>query len=930
LAGASLGVLIEPGVGYALVATATSCALNGVPDLSLSTTGLQVRARKGLDTTTITGAPTSVQTPGGAVNLDFRKLGSGTGSVTDIEGSVTVNVAGFVSLSGDFGFQKFTDGSDNTDLAIGAMNVNAILGTASTNVTITDASLGLLVESGVGYALVAKAGSCALNGVPDLSISSSGLSVLIRKGLDPSTVHGAPTSVVTPGGSVPFDLTGLGSSDVAEISGSISINVANFVSLSGQFSFTETTTGTLTKILVGASSVTAFIGSVDSSGNPALGVQVTGASFGLVIYRDSTAASSTYALQAKAPSIALVGLPDAISLTGSANVAINTTGAAVNETIPNSLGVTFTDGTNSTADQRNIKSSGGSLALAVGSTFSLAGDFSIAESVSGTTTKVLIGAANIKTAAGTTVAADGSSDTFTLSNGTLGLVLFESGGTSQGYALTASATATVAVGSALSGSATITIRRNTTTSAVSETVPVGGSNISVVFSSSEVATGGNAFQAIVLSNASLNLDNMLIITASQGSQSTLATGASSTNLTGVTLAIENGDSQNSQTLFSISAGSAVYTEFSGTVTATTATGAGLPARADGQSWGNGDRDLFLSNITFSIGSFVTFSATSVDVQHYTTSTSATVDSFNFSGVSITFLAGGKPMVTLGGSAQFHYNSTDGFKFDSFTNPTFSFLDPTVSLGPITLVNPGVGLDNFQFSLAHNSPSGSMNVDLSATIHITVQTANIGSSTSALHATITTLDGGFSVSAALDLLHPLAAPTISFNGFTLQASQFSITLGSYLTLSATGTTQDPLMINPAATASQDLISFGTLSATLKAGSVILTGSASNFAIEGDGSFLAKPGFAVSITLGQGGESSLSWPTWLPLKSASVTLSWADFTAHPDQFLIELSASVDTSIGPISLSGSVTNAVIDPQLVAQGKFPIISVGSIVVSA
>ncbi len=54
--------------------------------------------------------------------------------------------------------------------------------------------------------------------------------------------------------------------------------------------------------------------------------------------------SATYALQATVSSttgIELVGLSD-LSLSGSASVAINTTGAAVNETIPNSPGVTFT------------------------------------------------------------------------------------------------------------------------------------------------------------------------------------------------------------------------------------------------------------------------------------------------------------------------------------------------------------------------------------------------------------------------------------------------------------------------------------------------------------------------------------------------------------------------------------------------------------
>ncbi len=960
IANAQVGVIVKEGSPstYVLEARGSSnpadTALTGVPGLTLSATNLLVRVRSGLDVSDLpSGLPASVQTPGGAVTFDFSGLGTGTSNVTDIEGHLTLAVAGLASLEGDFGFQAFADGSAS-DLAIGANNVNVVLGTASTNVTITGASLGLLVKSGVGYALVANGGTDTLNGVPGLSISSTGLSVRVRSGLDPSTLTGAPTSVQTAGGgSVPLDFSNLGSSNVTEVAGSISINVANLVSLIGKFSFTETTTGSLTKILVGASGVSAFLGSVDSSGNPTLGVQVTGASFGLVIYRDSTATSSTYALQATAPSatapsIALVGLPDNISLTGSASVAINTTGAAVNETIPNSPGVTFTDGTNGTADQRNIKSLGGHLSLVVGPQsspyFSLAGDFSISELVSGTETKVLIGAANLT--ANSPVMADGGTDTFNLSNGTLGLVLFQSGGTNEGYALTASATATVAVGSALSGSATLTIRRNTTTSAVNETIAVGASTVAVVFSDSEVATvadasGSDAFQAIVLSNASLNLDNTLVITASEGSNSVPVPNASSINLAGVTLTLQipadQTTGQPAQVLLNIGAGSAVYTSFSDTVSASNATSAGLPARADGQSWGSGDKDLVLSNVTFSIGSFVTFSATSINVQHYTYTDASlatvTVNSFNFSGAKITFLANANPMVTLTGSPQFHYSTAEGFKLDSFGSPGISFLDPSYSLGPITVKDPSVSLDSFDFNFASTSSSPG-NVNVSAVVHVKAAAASIGSDTSPINASLTNLDIKFTVSAGFDLLHPLALPTISANGFTVQVNTCAINIGTTsdgfsLSLTA-GTSANPLVINPTAGAGQDLISFGTLTATLNISAINLklTGSASNFAIEGDGSFLAKPGFAISITLGASDASSFSWPSWLPLQSASVTLSWPDFNAHPDRFLIELSATINASLGPISLNGSITNAVIDPQLIVQGKFPIISVDSIAV--
>src|SRR6266852_4854238 len=108
----------------------------------------------------------------------------------------------------------------------------------------------------------------ALNGVPDLSISTTGLQVEIEHGLVPSNLPmGVPTTI---GG---VDLKTLGSTDITQVQGMAAINVASFVSLSGMFSFTESVSndsdmmGTTTKILVGASDVNASVGVEDGSGN---------------------------------------------------------------------------------------------------------------------------------------------------------------------------------------------------------------------------------------------------------------------------------------------------------------------------------------------------------------------------------------------------------------------------------------------------------------------------------------------------------------------------------------------------------------------------------------------------------------------------------------------------------------------------------------
>ena len=287
---------------------------------------------------------------------------------------------------------------------------------------------------------------------------------------------------------------------LAEIEVTASINVVGFVSLSGTFDFSKTTTpdadgkGTTTKILVAASGVNAFIGTADGRS----GVQIAGASLGLAIYRDSKATGSTYALQASAPSITILPQGE-VSLSGSAIVAINTTGLPVtDQLIPGTpLPALLTTGS-------NVKSFGGSLTLHVGSSFSLSGDFSFTKIVDGNITKLLVGAANFSAP---TITADGGA-TFSLAKGTLGMVFYTNNTPhpSLGYALSATATAT-ATGGGASASATLTILRNTTTAAsfptgLNDTVTVGAATIKVAFTAAQEGTAGAAFQKIVVSDAS--------------------------------------------------------------------------------------------------------------------------------------------------------------------------------------------------------------------------------------------------------------------------------------------------------------------------------------------------------------------------------------------------------------------------------------------
>ncbi len=930
---------------------------------------------------TITASYSYAVQPATIINLNFGALPSGSTDFAEIQGSVSLTVTGLATVSGDFGIERYTPSSGHPVLIIGATNINAVLGTMDTNVTVTGASFGLMVQDGK-YALLTNGGTIKLNGVPDLTLTATSLQVEADNGL--TFPPGAPTSITTPGGSVDLtSLIALGDTTVNEIQVTGAIAVTNgtspFVSLSGSFSFSESTSpdadskGTTTTILVGASGVTAFIGA------DGYGVQINNGSLGLVIYRDSEATASTYALEASAPSIAVVGLPSGISLAGSATVAINTTGAAVKVTIPGTTTtISFADGT-------NIKSFGGSLTLGIGTSsttetdtsdgitasislanpalentvvvtstptgnstamtlvegtdytlspdgttinfiaghippsgasisitysylggtvngvtpFALSGNFSFTEEVDDNISKLLIGATGISAPS---ITADGAGS-FSLTNGTLGMVFYTdtTTKTSLGYALTASATAAATAGNS-SASGTLTILRNTTTAPAgqNDTVTVGATTIPVVFGPDQVGTATAAYQTIVIGNATLDIDGGFIVKASSATP-TSGTGYSSKIVTGVSIMVVDPNNQ-ADVLFTISAASAVYTSFSGEVNASTVPG--LSTRQDGQDWESGDVDFMLTNVTFSIGSYVSFSAASIDLQHFVVS-GVTTDTFIFTTASVALLNNGQPMVSLTGSPTFDYvtgnmnNADNGFKLDpnsvAFTG--FTFLDPTYTLGPLTLVTPKVELSNFSFAL-----SGA----LSATVAIGADSATIGSGS--LMATFNNLSGSFNLTLGFDLSHLTNPPSVTASGFSISATSLMANVGPYLTLTDTGT----LTIDPTATATQNLISFGTLSAELKVGALDITGSASNFAIEGDGSFFAETDFGVSLSLGSGssGASGLGWPSWLPLTGASVALFWPAFNTNPLVFDIDLSASIaNTFIPGLTFSGTVQNVVMD---------------------
>ena len=937
LTGASLGMLMVPGTttNYALVVTGGTDALTGVPGLTLSATGLSVYVNTGITPSTYLGSASAIVTSAGSVPLVFTGLG--TGPVTDVEGTITLTISNFVSLSGDFWFQEFSATINNTTeqgILAGGSGITAVLGEGTTNLTISGASFDLLMVpggSGPTYALVANGQTDQLNGVSGLSLSASDLSVEVNNNVSSAWITAADSqSIMTSAGTVTPSFSGLLSGTMTEVEGSVTLNVAGFVSLSGNFSFTEKPDATGIEIDVGADDVNAFLGTANQS----VGVGIVNAELGLVIYKNTTANTTTYALYASAP-LKLYGLPSEMNLSGTVDVEINTTGGAVSDNITTpdngSVPISFS-ATQGKLESFSVTGLNLTITPTTGTSFSLTGNFGFATAVVSGQTELEIGATNIATSS---IIPDGGS-AVSITNGTLGIVIFTGSTGNEGYALTASATVTTTVGG-VSGGLTLEILRNTTSNPINQTVTVGGASVPVVFSASQIASGGTAFQTISISSASLNIENTLIIAATNNGSSS-SEGVTTQNLSGVTLTLQDPGTGN--VYLTMTAASASYSTIA----------AGI--NYDNKTWTNGGYDVQLTNLTLSLGGYVVFTGT-VDIQYQKASGSSTAATltFNFTSASITFNenAGTNPLVTIAGSFAFSYSSSTGLSLDG--TPTISgvsFLGETLgstavssvvsavaipgsstsgTLGPITLGTPSISLTDFSLN-----PSGA----LSVTVNISDKGAGINSTVGPVSVNATAdLEGSFTVGMTFNLADPISAPT------NINAGNFVLTLNNLnMTVTVTGgvaftLTAASVSINPEAGPTQDAVSFDSssslpaLSGTLDVGGLQFTATASNFAITGNGDFVAENNFSISLSFGANSSATgFSWPSWLPLQNLTMGLAWTNFNTDPIDCIITLSATVSTSLPgtQLSITGTVNNLEISVADLVAGEFPIIGLGSV----
>jgi hypothetical protein len=251
---------------------------------------------------------------------------------------------------------------------------------------------------------------------------------------------------------------------LTKASGTLSGTVASFANVTGNFSFQRTVKEGVTRLTVGATGVTAFVGNNFGATN-ATGVELTGGKLGLVVLEKTASVQAKYALAASGTT-GLKGLSD-FTLSGNLDLQVQRFGAAINETITvgsDSVIVKFDDATERTRLSGTI-----TLGTPVAD---LSGAFAVEATGASPDRRLFIAASGVTAFVGkgkdTTITTDDVGVSF--SNGEM-LAVINASGT---YAFDASGTAGLTGIDSISLTGTLVAQKNTTGSAVSEDLTIGG------------------------------------------------------------------------------------------------------------------------------------------------------------------------------------------------------------------------------------------------------------------------------------------------------------------------------------------------------------------------------------------------------------------------------------------------------------------------
>lgn len=281
---------------------------------------------------------------------------------------------------------------------------------------------------------------------------------------------------------------------------------------------------------------------------------------------------------------------------------------------------------------------------------------------------------------------------------------------------------------------------------------------------------------------------------------------------------------------------------------------------------------------------------------------------------------------------------------------FTFGDLTIAVatdGDADTANPDAGFIRVSPFLQIKNPSVTIS-DLSMTIDDmgNISSANLGGVAFTLEEIkLGTATSGFQASAT-GLTIALTFENNVPSKFDVMAATVTGSVGSFVAISGTG-----IHLTLPAAADDVMLGVDSISATLTLGgsffhdsgsAMSFTGSAGNFDIMGNGSFVPRSGFFVSFALdvsniaglfsrsgGSGagkaipadatGQSSSGF-------SAAVALEWADFNAHPSSFILTIDASLAFTVGPLDAEIAVRGLAIDSDKIAAGEFPIVGFQSI----